>query len=722
MSVIKVQATRVSKTNSKPEGREKYQFENIIPNSKTPIQIGVLILAFTMYLKSVLVPQANASVPPEHDRTPHDQPGNSDNHYLAREDFKDVIENSDSSKAPSASRYPSSFLPGHHNYAPDETDPYNFYLAQLPSFRRDQSSYIVNNEPVSFSVLPSNDNNLTSGSGAGGNSVDNGNTSTLTPTTQPPTTRQPPILPPPTPSPTPNRRPIVAQPVVLYDQFACVAVMIAVSDLLRDASDLDGDKLQIRNVKVSSGELVLTSDGYRFHSEQIGPVTITYEISDGRLSVLQTARFNLLERPAIIGTDGDDNLLGTDCEDNISGGAGNDQIDGRDGDDNIVGGDGDDHIVGGSGNDVIFGGYGNDIIFGGAGDDTLSGGGGNDRLFGGAGNDVLLGGADNDTLFGNEGNDVLLGEDGNDLIYDGTGSDSVDGGKNNDTVVASADSANDLFDGGLGIDSIDYSASKTAITFNLSVGRVTGQDIGSDQVANVEKYIGGAADDTFIADVQVATLPTEAVEETETASPEVPHDDQIETIAQPVETFIGGAGVDTLDYSAAQNEVTINIATGEATGADIGIDNFAGIEHFVGGNGNDNFIVGQGAVTLDGRSGNDVFEFLTATTLETVSPSSHHIVGFEEGDWIRMSKYEIFESAVNLLEDAFQDIYGNGSSGSGKSGTADEVIPIRIRHEVADSGQNTYIDADFDHNNVYEITVQLDGVHHLLILNNQIAS
>ena len=151
------------------------------------------------------------------------------------------------------------------------------------------------------------------------------------------------------------------------------------------------------------------------------------------------------------------------------------------------------------------------------------------------------------------------------------------------------------------------------------------------------------------------------------------------------------------------------------------MNSFAGIEHFVGGNGNDNFIVGEGSVTLDGRSGNDVFEFLTATTVESSSSSSHHIVGFEEGDWIRMSNYDIFEKAVNLLEDTFQDIYGNGSSGPGKSATADEVIPIRIRHEVSDSVENTYIDADFDHNNVYEITVQLDGVHHLLILNNQFA-
>jgi Ca2+-binding RTX toxin-like protein len=702
MSVIQVQATRANKTKGKPEGREKYQFESMIANSHTPFQVGVIIFALTMYLKSVLVPRANASIPPEHDRAPHDLAGNPDDQHLALADLQDVVDFSDSNKGPAAPRHSSSYLSELQSYASDGPDPYSFYLAQLPSYGGEQKGYILNNEPVSFSVLPSNDNQSISGIVAGSQTSGGGKIPTLPPTA--------------------NRRPTVPRSVVLYDQFACIAVMIAVADLLRDATDPDGDKLQIRNVKVSSGELVLTSDGYRFHGEQIGPVTITYEISDGRLSVLQTAQFNLLEKPIIEGTDGDDNLLGTDCEDDISGGAGNDQIDGRNGNDKIAGGNGDDHINGGSGNDVIFGGYGNDIIFGGAGDDLLSGGGGNDRLFGGAGNDVLMGGADNDALFGNEGNDVLLGEEGNDLIYDGQGGDHVDGGKDNDTVVASADGTNDLFDGGLDVDSIDYSASKTAITFDLIAGRVTGQDIGSDQVANFETYIGGTANDTFIADVQTAALPTAAAGELVTDSPEVPHDYRIEVTTQPIQTFIGGTGFDTLDYSDAQEDITINVSIGKAMGEDIGTDYFDGVEHFIGGNGNDNFIVGQGAVTLDGCSGNDMFEFLTANGPESGSSSLHHIIGFEEGDWIRMSKYDIFESAVSLLEDAFKDVYGNGSSGSGKSETTDEVIPIRIRHEISDSTQKTFIDADFDRNDIYEITVELNGEHHLLIVNNHAAS
>jgi Ca2+-binding RTX toxin-like protein len=721
MSVIEVQATRASKIKAKPEGREKYQFENMASATSTPFYVGAMILALTMYLKSVLVPRANASIPPEHNREPNDQPGNSDNADLALADISDLLSSEvlDDDKKPEAPRHSSSYVPDAPYYFFDGFDSHSFELAQFPLTGGEQRNRITNGQPVNFSVLPSNDNQSvgSSGGGGGGNAGGGhtGGDDTGGPGDDDTDGEDTP------PKPTPNRRPVVTRPLDLYDQFACVAVMIAVSDLLRGATDPDGDKLQIRNVRVSSGELVLTDEGYRFHGEQPGPVTITYEISDGRLSVLQTAHFDLLDRPAIEGTDGDDNLLGSDCEDDISGGAGDDQIDGRDGNDTIFGGDGDDHINGGAGNDVIFGGYGDDVIFGGAGNDMLSGGWGNDRLFGGPGNDILLGDADNDVLFGDDGNDVLLGDIGDDTIYDGQDSDHVDGGQDNDTVVASADGDNDLFDGGNDVDRIDYSASQTNITFDLCASTITGDDIGSDQIANFETYVGGAADDTFIADAQSTTLQTVADDQPETPSDEESDDDAAETAGQPVETFIGGAGFDTLDYSDAQNSITINVATGEATGEDIGNDNFEGIEHFVGGNGNDNFIVGEGSVTLDGKSGDDMFEFLTTTVIESGSSSSHHIVAFEEGDWVRMSKYDIFESAISTLEDAFEDVYGDGSGGSGSSGASDEVIPIRIRHEISDSVQKTFIDADFDRNDVYEISIQLDGDHHLMIINNQIA-
>jgi Ca2+-binding RTX toxin-like protein len=686
MSVIQIQATRAGKTRVKSQGREQYELDDTEKNNKSPFYLGAMILALTVFLKSVLVSRANAAMPPEHAKDPHDQSGGSHNNDAANANSTraSLSEISDEDGKSSSAYQFAPYKPSNPYYFIDTARPHSFDLAQLPSTGGDVRSVIKNGEPVNFSIMSSNDNKAVGSAGGGGNANtgdDAGNAGGIGGDGEGDGDGDDED----TPKPLQNRRPVVSRPVTLYDQSACIAVMIALSDLLQGATDPDGDKLFIRNAIVSSGELVLTQEGYRFHGEQQGPVTITYEISDGRLSVLQTARFNIVTKPAIEGTDGDDNLLGSDCEDDIFGKNGNDQIDGRGGSDTISGGVGNDHIIGGDGNDVIFGGDGDDVILGGVGDDLVSGGAGNDRLFGDSGNDILLGGI------------------GDDSIYDGSGNDKVDGEEGDDTVFVSADGEHDLFNGGIGVDRVDVSASKTSVTFDLGAGTISSADTGSDQAANFEIFVGGAADDIFIAAGLGDTSQANA-------------DDL-------VNTFIGQGGIDTLDYSDATSGVMVNVASGEAMGQDIGTDTFSGIEHFIGGNGNDNFIVGEGSVTLDGASGNDMFEFLTTVVIESSSSSSHHIVGFEEGDWVRMSKYDIFESAVSILEDAFQDIYGGGSSGpaNSNSGTPDEVIPIRIRYEVSDSLQKTFIDADFDHDDVYEISIQLDGHHSLLITNNQVA-
>ena len=103
----------------------------------------------------------------------------------------------------------------------------------------------------------------------------------------------------------------------------------------------------MRDVTVSSGKLATAANGWVFDADGLGPVTISYRISDGQYSVLQTARFDVVPAPPIVGTDGADNLLGSMCGEEISGLAGDDNIDARDGDDVVSGGDGNDHVVGG---------------------------------------------------------------------------------------------------------------------------------------------------------------------------------------------------------------------------------------------------------------------------------------------------------------------------------------------------------------------------------------
>lgn len=70
----------------------------------------------------------------------------------------------------------------------------------------------------------------------------------------------------------------------------------------------------------------------------------------------------------------------------------------------------------------------------------------------------------------------------------------------------------------------------------------------------------------------------------------------------------GGHGADELDYSSALLSVVVNISQGVATGADIGADQFSGIEHATGGLGADRITGDRGANRLLGQAGDDLLE------------------------------------------------------------------------------------------------------------------
>jgi hypothetical protein len=93
-------------------------------------------------------------------------------------------------------------------------------------------------------------------------------------------------------------------------------------------------------------------------------------------------------------------------------------------------------------------------------------------------------------------------------------------------------------------------------------------------------------------------------------------------------------------------------------------------------------------------------------------------VGFEAGDWVRMSRYDIFADAMDVIEDTFEEIYGDGSQQGSGTELEDQVIPIRVRHEVTDSVQRTYIEADFDNDAVFELSVQLEGNLNLVVVTH----
>jgi len=576
-----------------------------------------------------------------------------------------------------------------------------------------------------------------------------------------------------------NRAPRVSGPVYLRDVAGCAAVLIGLSDLLANASDPDGDALSIMNLSVSSGTITWTADGWLYNGSGLGPVTVTYVITDGKASIVQQAYFSVI-RNSITGTEGDDMLVGTACADDIKGLGGNDIIDGRAGDDYIDGGTGDDNLMGGAGNDILHGGDGNDIIFGGVGNDQISGGAGDDRLFGddgddtvfgddgndqihgGTGNDALFGGAGNDlvsgeagddkiegnaghdTLDGGDGNDVVSGGDGNDrveggtgadLLLDGAGRDTVSGGEGDDHVVVALDGDRDVYDGGAGIDTLDLSATENGAEVDLAEGTVEGCEIGDNKISSFEVVQGGTGADTLSGSGGNETLSGGG------------GDDRLAGHAG--DDFLdGGAGNDVIADGAGQDSVSGGAGNDAILAAADGDD--------------DAFDGGEGCDTLDYSSSDDgiTVDFTEGTAngcdigsdtfsgFETVvggAGDDHFIVGQQPVVMAGGDGNDLFEftapppvsapvpvlheivdfeagdrirmSKYDIFEKVFDELEDQFESIYGDKVDEDDAR-IRYRHERSESIDRTVIEADLDRDTIYETTIHLDGHKAIVIVEH----
>lgn len=452
-----------------------------------------------------------------------------------------------------------------------------------------------------------------------------------------------------------NRAPVVNGPVQLGSVAGCSLLAIALSDLLRGATDPDGDVLAVWDVKVSSGTVTPDGSGWLFDADGPGPVTITYVVTDGEFSVGGTAHLTVLERTEITGSAGDDLILGTLCADDIAAGEGDDNVDARAGDDLIEAGGGSDHVVAGDGGDTVLGGAGDDVVFAGAGADVVSGGAGHDRLFGEAGDDLLFGeagddlldgGDGRDLLDGGEGDDHLLGGGGDDRVYGAAGDDDLSGGTGAD--VLSGEAGDDKLEGGEGADL-------------LSDG--TGRDVVS----------GGAGDDVIVLVLDGA-------------------DDEVD----------GGSGRDTLDLSASTVDLVVDLMNERVSAQSGGIDRIASIEAIISGSGNDRFVVGDRDLVLTGGAGDDVFAF--AGHAEGRDDTRVvQITDFSVGDYINLIRYALFEDEADAGRSLAEALQGGGDAPTG----------LQYRFDRLDGVNRTVVSADLDDDALYETTVVLDGEHAL---------
>ncbi len=359
------------------------------------------------------------------------------------------------------------------------------------------------------------------------------------------------------------------------------------------------------------------------------------------------------------GTGGDDVIFGGTGNDTLSGGAGADTLAGGEGDDVVDGGEGDDLVLGGdieegttvnvsddgevtltvtttdedgetvtvttaaddevigAGNDTLSGGEGADVVIGGAGEDVIDGGEGEDVLVAGIGDDVVTGGAGDDVAFGGAGNDFIEGGDGSDVLDGGAGDDIMVGGE----FGEGATSVRVTDDGTVMV--TDENGVETELGDDETVGAnpaVPHDDV-MDGGAGDDIVIGGLGHDVLQGgdgnDIVVGGAGDDTIEGG--AGDDVAFGgtgDDVFVGGAGSDTIEGGEGTDTLTYADAEAgfNIVINMKDGQAydaadsVGPWVDLDTFSGIEHVIGGAGDDTLIGSDGNDTLEGGAGDDYVE------------------------------------------------------------------------------------------------------------------
>ncbi|WP_342237924.1 beta strand repeat-containing protein [Inquilinus sp. OTU3971] len=444
----------------------------------------------------------------------------------------------------------------------------------------------------------------------------------------------------------------------------------------------------------------------------------------------------------IDGLVGDDILLGGFGNDGLTGGAGADQISGAAGTDtadyaasaagvtvdlvagNGVGGDaqgdtltGIENVIGSAQADHLYGDGAANALTGGDGDDTLRGGAGTDVLNGGNGSDFanyqgsavgvsvnlltgivsggdaqgdtltsienVYGSSQDDQLTGNNARNIIGGELGNDTIVGNGGDDALAGEAGNDNLDG-GDGADRLV-GGAGVDTIHGGNNDDSIDAGSENDQVFG-DAGNDVL------LGGAGNDSLDGG---------------------DGNDLLEGAAGG-DTLIGGSGIDTASYASSAAGVTVNLATGAASGGDAAGDTFSSIEQVLGSGfvdtltgganantlwgmaGNDVLIGGGGGDVLKGGAGDDSFVYTALSDSAASGFGKDTITDFTTGDRIDLAAIDADGNGGNG-DTAFT--FGTGAY----NGTAGE-----LRVVVAGGIQVVYVDATGDKLPDFAINVYSD--------------
>jgi serralysin len=360
------------------------------------------------------------------------------------------------------------------------------------------------------------------------------------------------------------------------------------------------------------------------------------------------------------------------------------------------------NVITGNGSDIVIGNDVFNIITLGNGNDSVLIGGAGARVFGGTGNDTIVPSAAPSEIHGGGGwnkldyswekdpitinvqNGAAVKPDWpfEPVIDEFTNIQSFFGGAGNDTFISGKGHFD--FDGGGGSNKLDYSWDSAGITVDLSIGQVDKGNQGSgtiilarwqgtDEVKNIQSFVGGSGNNTFIsaagsfmfdgstgkstldyswdqADLRVelshdplapqgGTVDKGWVTTVPIWTPGggggfVLHTWQGSDTFDNVQSFVGGSGkntfisaagsfnfnggtgTSTLDYSWDQGTVTVDLLHGTvdkgvAGGSWQGADRFTNIQNFIGGSGGIKFLINHyGSFSFNGStSGSSTFDY-----------------------------------------------------------------------------------------------------------------
>ena len=218
------------------------------------------------------------------------------------------------------------------------------------------------------------------------------------------------------------------------------------------------------------------------------------------------------------------------------------------------------------------------------------------------------------SITGTSVDDSINGDDGDDTLNGSLGNDSVDGGAGNDVIWQTNDGDTDTLLGGTGDDTLNLSGSTAG--WLIPASGATGTSGGSSFTgSSFEAIIGSNFNDTIYEN---SGSPALGIIDTINAGG---GDDLVVTngSTSPSDNFDGGAGNDTLDFSAFTSGRALDLGAGTFSGhgsatnfenaiGGSGDDTIIGdgsSNDLNGGDGNDSLNGGTGNDTLDGAGGND---------------------------------------------------------------------------------------------------------------------